>query len=203
MQKCWICGKEAVTHRNIGVREPLFSELIPFADDTQRCYCEKCFEDVMQQYKVDTAEYVRLKKKMMFERAVRILEKQHLDIYEYQEAIKAVEEFAAEKPDKFDSAYEMIAAIILIHHQIHCKLQFKVGKYQCDFCIPSIKVILEIDGERHKHKKDFDSERDLAIRKELGFGWEIIRIKTEYLDKKAEMLIEAIKAVLEKRRTKR
>ena len=69
-------------------------------------------------------------------RALCILEKQDLCIYDYKEAIDAVREFAEEQPDKFDSAYEMIAAIILVDNEIECKPQYKVGVYQCDFCIP-------------------------------------------------------------------
>lgn len=188
MPKCWKCGNAEIALNESYVY-----------DGMQRCYCKDCLAEVSGQYKNDLKEYIRLKKKLMFERAVRIMERQSLDIYDYQEAIQAVEEFAREKPDKFDSAYEMIAAIILIDNEIECKLQQKVGKYQCDFCIPSMKVILEIDGERHDHKKRYDSARDSEIMATLGSGWNIVRIKTDYLDQKAELLVEAIKAVVAER----
>ena len=135
----------------------------------------------------------------MFERAVRIMERQPIDIYEYKDAILAVEEFAKEHPDKFDSSYEMVAAIILVDNEISCKMQHKIGRYQCDFYIPSMKVVLEIDGDRHKHRVGYDSVRDEAIKKELGHGWEVVHVKTEYLDSKAEMLIEAISATVNER----
>ncbi len=201
MQKCWICGKDAVEHRNIGERNAaLLNDFVPFSEETQRCYCQECFAKVTEESKRDTAEYIRLKKKLMFERAVRILERQGLDIYHYKEAIQAVGEFAEEKPDKFDSSHEMIAAIMLIDNEISCELQHKVGRYQCDFFIPSMKVVLEIDGEHHKSRKTYDTHRDAEIMRILGRDWNIIRIKTEYLEQKAEALVDAIESVLLKRK---
>lgn len=201
MQKCWICGKDGAVHRNIGERHKLFNDLVPFADSMQRCYCEDCYNTVSEEIKHDMEEYIRLKKKLMFERAVRILERQKLNIYDYQEAIQTIEEFASDNLDKFDSAYEMIAAIMLIDNEIPCELQRKVGKYQCDFYIPSLKLVLEIDGERHKNRTAYDSKRDAEIKNELGRGWEIIRIKTDYLDQKADLLVEAIRAILKRRKS--
>lgn len=200
MPNCWNCGKDGAEKREYFEYGDEFGDSIIACDVVQRCYCKECSNVVASQYKKDLQDYIRLKKKMMFERAVRIMERQRLDIYDYQEAIKAVEEFAREKPDKFDSSYEMIAAIVLINNEIKCELQYKVGKYQCDFCIPSMKVILEIDGDRHKYKKKYDSVRDTEIIATLGRGWNIVRIKTEYLDQKAELLVEAIKAVVEDRK---
>ena len=110
--ECWICGKEATKRRNIGTREYLFLGIQPFENHNQRRYCDVCFEKTVRELESDKKEYVRLKKKMMFERAVDILEHQKLNIYDYKEAIEAVKEYSEEKPDKFDSAYEMIAAIM-------------------------------------------------------------------------------------------
>ena len=199
--KCWICGNnvDKVYICDYSEYDKLVKDPLGISKGVQRHYCKKCLAEHSEQYKKDMNEYIRLKKKLMFERALRILENQPLDIYEYQEAIRAVEVFAREKPDKFDSAYEMVAAIILVDNEIECELQYKVGKYQCDFYIPSMKVVLEVDGDRHKHKVAYDSIRDEAILKELGHGWNIVRIKTEYLDQKAELLVEAIKTTVEKR----
>ena len=80
-------------------------------------------------------------------------------------------------------------------------MQYKVGPYQVDFLLPDLMVVLEIDGERHKHRKDYDSVRDKAIKKELGPHWNIIRIDTDNLDKNAKKIPEAINKVLEYRAT--
>lgn len=195
--KCWICGEPATRTRAIGTNDGF--TLQPFDESNQRCYCETCFSEVMTERLNDTREYIRLKKKLMFERAVDILEHQKIDLYEYQEAVKAVQEFAAEKPDKFDSAYEMLAAIVLIQNRIQCEMQRKIGPYQVDFMLPYERVILEVDGERHKHRKSYDSDRDKFIKEQLGRDWEIIRIKTEYLDKHADRLVSAIRQVCDHR----
>lgn len=196
---CWECGREGTVRRNIGERLTSLRWLIPYDETAQRCYCSDCHDRTTRQYRQDLSEYIRLKKKLMFERAVRTLERQKLDIYDYQEAIQAVGEFAEENPDKFDSSHEMMAAIVLIKNEIHCNLQYKVGRYQCDFHLPELQVILEIDGERHKGRKKEDAERDAEIRKALGAGWQIVHIKTEYLEQKAALLPEAIETVLDHR----
>ena len=137
----------------------------------------------------------------MFRKAVKLLEAQDTDMYEYQEAIDVVSDFIEDNADKFDSSYEVLTAIVLVQNRIYSKMQYKVGKYQVDFLLPDMFVVLEIDGERHKHKKDYDSVRDKEIKKMLGPHWEIIRIPTDRLDKDAKKIPEAIDKVLEYRET--
>ena len=72
-----------------------------------RKYCKTCYEKLKQVDDVERIEYIRLKKKNMFNRACRILEKQNAKMYEYQDSIKAVEEVVKEKPDKFDSSCQL------------------------------------------------------------------------------------------------
>lgn len=199
--KCWICGGEATETRVIEYDglSMVPKDLSPYT----RCYCKKCREEVDEKEKRERTLYIRLKKHEMFLKACNILEKQHTNMYEYKEAIEAVEEFVEERPDKFDSSYEVLAAIVLVHNRIYCKMQYKVGSYQVDFCLPELGVILEIDGERHQYKKKQDSERDKFIKKELGPGWDIIRIKTDYLDQNAKKLPTAINKVIDYRETGR
>ena len=144
---------------------------------------------------------IKLKKREMFRKACDLLENQNTNMYEYREAIDVVHDFLEDNVDKFDSSYEVLTAIILVHNRIYSKMQYKVGRYQVDFLLPDLLVALEIDGERHKHKKEYDSVRDKAIKKQLGEHWEIIRIPTEHLDKNAKKIPEAINKVLEYRET--
>lgn len=196
--KCWCCEKEAVRTRivrNIGIvieEEPSIYT---------RNYCNDCYEKEVEKDKTDKAEYIRLKKRMMFLTAVENLESQKVNMQKYHEAIDVVDEFINSNPDKFDSSYEVLAAIILVKNRIHCKMQYRIGKYQVDFFLPEHMVILEVDGERHKHRKDYDSQRDTEIKKLLQMPVEIIRIKTDFLDAKAERLVDAIDKVIEYRKT--
>jgi very-short-patch-repair endonuclease len=156
-------------------------------------------KEVMEQEEAELNEYVRLKKREMFKKALAVLEKQSADMYEYKEAIDVVDDYLSEHPDKFDSSYEVLAAIVLVHNRIYSKMQYKVGRYQVDFLLPELFVVLEIDGERHVHKKAYDTKRDIQLQQMLGDGWDIIRIKTDYLDKDAKKLPDAIRKVVEHR----
>ena len=201
MIKCWECGKNATRTRIIysdfgDFRE---REISPYF----RCYCPECKAKVDEREKQEREQYIRLKKREMFIKACSLLEGQHTKMYEYREAIDVVEEFLTNNPDKFDSSYEVLAAIVLVHNHIYSKMQYKIGRYQVDFLLPEELVVLEIDGERHRHSKEYDNKRDTYIKEQLGLGWDIIRIKTEYLDQNAKRLPEAIKRVVEYRETNR
>ena len=196
--KCWICGKTATKTRPINDG---FSWVEPQLSNYRRCYCEECFIKAIQEEAEERKLYIKLKKREMFRRAVKILEDQKTDMYKYKEAIEVVQDFIEDNADKFDSSYEVLTAIVLVHNRIHSKMQYRVGPYQVDFLLPDLLVVLEIDGERHKHKKEYDNARDKFIKKELGPHWDIIRISTEHLDKNAKKIPEAIDKVLEYRET--
>lgn len=202
--KCWECGGKATVTRKRFDTIRFYDDRTWFTKEVKptkyhRCYCKDCLERVEREEKEELNEYIRLKKRMMFLRACNILEKQHTDMYDFREAIDVVENFVETNPDKFDSAYEVLAAIVLVHSRIYAKMQQKVGKYQVDFLLPDLLTVLEIDGDRHKHRKTYDNKRDKEIKKILGVHWEVIRINTEYLDQNAKALPKAIHAVLDKR----
>lgn len=160
-----------------------------------RAYCKKCYEKYQKDMENIKAEYIKNKTALMLERAIRILERQKIVIDSYREAVSVVREFSSENPGKFASAHEMIAAIVLIKNRVKTKTQYKIGKYRADFCLPELKIILEIDGDRHENSLYQDNERDKNIRNILGKDWEVVRIKTEYLEQNAKMLIKAIKTI--------
>ena len=203
--KCWECGKEATTTRQAFFRDCYYEltgswqrgEVKP--SKYRRCYCDECLKRVTEQEQQELAEYIRLKKRRMFLKACELLENQHTDMYEYREAIDAVEEHITKHPDKYDSSYEVLTAIVLIHERIYTKMQQKIGRYQVDFVLPDLLVVLEIDGDRHKHRKSYDNKRDQYVKSQLGPHWEVVRINTEYLDQNAKALPKAIHGVLEHR----
>ena len=194
--KCWICGSHDVVG-HLTVKDGSFVEA-PH-QERWRCYCKECKKKTETEYDAIKEEYVRLKKEVMFENAIETLEGQSINIYYYREAIDAVHDYIRSNPDKFDSSYEVIAAIILIHNKVQCKPQAAIGRYRVDFMLPDEYVILEIDGERHKNNKYRDSERDREIKEELGEFWEIIRIDTDLLKTNAKELVRAIRKICEYR----
>lgn len=195
---CWNCGEPAT--ETISFFDDFGTEIKPVSP-FYRCYCSKCKEEVERKEQEEYELYIRLKKMMMFRKACYLLEKQGTQMYEYQEAIEVVREHIENNPDKYDSSYEALAAIVLVQNRIYTKMQHKIGKYQVDFFLPDLMVVLEIDGDRHKHHGKRDLKRDLYIKRVLGDGWDIVRIKTEYLDQDAKKLPEAIYKIIEYRET--
>lgn len=186
MGKCWLCGAD--TEKSFShVREGIFTE------PKGRLYCDECYKKRVAELSEKKDRYVYLKKSLMLERAVRIFEKQNVDIEDYKDIIDQMEEYVQEFPEKFDSSYEMLAAIVLVHDMIPVTMQYKIGQYRADFYIPDLKVILEIDGDRHELYRD--NQRDIEMRNILGEDWEIVRINTSYLDQNAKRLRDAIIAV--------
>lgn len=160
-----------------------------------RQFCSECYEKHVESIDSMREEYLRLRRVLMFERALAKLEKQSINLYEYKDVIEQMQEYVENTPDKFDSAQEVVAAIILVGHGIKCKVQYPVGKYVADFYLPELKVVLEIDGERHKYSTGNDRKRDVVIRGLLGEEWEVIRIPTEHIDKNAKELVSAILSI--------
>ena len=197
--KCWVCGDKATRTRK------MYFDGTHIVEDKinqyTRCYCEKCRIETEETEKKERELYIKLKKKEMFHRACDILEKQHTLMYEYQEAIEVVRNHLENNPDKFDSSYEVLTAIILVQNRIYSKMQQKVGRYQVDFLLPELLVVLEIDGDRHVHRKEYDNKRDIQIKQMLGDEWDIIRIKTDYLDMNAKKLPDAIYKTIDYRQT--
>lgn len=203
--KCWICGKpNATVTRQITTEYNLFANITvrePVKAEHQRCYCQECFDEMSKQLKEENAQFILIKRKRVFEKALDKMERQKINFYKYEEAIKTVQEYHFENDGKFDSSEEVMAAIILIYNRYHIKPQSKVAGYQVDFLLPDDKVVLEIDGVHHTYKKGRDSVRDECIKAELGEGWEIIRIPTELIDEDVTKLPKAIEKVLDYRDT--
>lgn len=200
MVKCWKCGAKATTTLTPNfIDGHIYGVLSPTTH--VRSYCPTCADQIVEERKAENLLYVRLKKKQMFNYALENLERQKVDLYKIRPAIDKVEEYVINYPDRFDSSYEMITAIVLINAGVSFQMQKKILRYQVDFCIPSHKILLEVDGERHKTRKDYDNERDRKIREEIGKDWNIIRIDTEYLDQNAFRLVKALNHVMKYRAT--
>lgn len=196
--KCWICGEPA-TRTKLDYSYGIVSQF-PISE-YHRCYCDKCYNERSKQIAEEHAMLAKLRKREMIRKACDKLEKQETNMYEYKEAIEVVSDFVEDNIDKIDSSYEALTAIVLVHHRIYSKMQYKVGKYQVDFLLPDFFVALEIDGDRHKHKKEYDTRRDKEIKKILGEPWQIIRLSTDYLDQNAKKLPKALHEVLDYRAT--
>lgn len=186
---CWHCGEPTIARSDKG---------------TLRCFCDTCTNKHSEQVENNKNEYVRLKIEVMFERALRMMEKSgRVSINQYYEAAEAVHDLARKEPNKFDSSHEMMAVMELLKNRIRCKVQFKVNNRRVDILLPDLKVALEIDGALHKFRIGKDSERDIEILNALNkddSGWEIVRIPTKFIENNLPRLLKAIKAISKEKR---
>lgn len=162
--------------------------------------CKKCRYEEKQAEREKKRPLKELEKERRLEIAKEYLQKKGI-LTDYEKPLKLVESNLY-KPFYFESSLEILAALELLRKGFQIKHQVKVGQWRVDFVIPSIKVVLEIDGTLYhtKDKKEKEQHRDSVIIASLGPEWEVIRIKEDMLKKNVQRLIPAMKTVLTKRR---
>lgn len=176
--QCWYCGKTITVEK---------------VEPKERIYCDRCFLEKQKEHRELIKEYGILKSKVMYENAMRIMEKSDaLVMDDYKADCEFVYEDVIKNGASYRSSYEIIVAIILYSNNYEYKINHPVDKYKVDFYIPELFTCLEVDGERHSHKLADDNNRDIDIRNCLGSKWEVIRIPTEYLNKDPEKIFEMI-----------
>jgi DNA-directed RNA polymerase subunit RPC12/RpoP len=97
--KCWQCGKELTADG----WEP-----------QKRVFCEACEKKHREEYQKTVSEYVALKIRVMYERALREMENANCYMHEYYDIAPEILADALETPNKYQSADEMIAAMVLM-----------------------------------------------------------------------------------------
>jgi very-short-patch-repair endonuclease len=69
--------------------------------------------------------------------------------------------------------------------------QHPIGRYIADFCCPERKLIIELDGNVHDDRKEYDKNRDEYLR---GCGYRIVRFSNDdvlsRLEKKMKSLCD-------------
>ena len=186
-EKCWICGKDIV-------------ESFGAMDIMSGRFCKEHWREHQKQYKQTVAEYLKLKTQIMFERAVRLLENTGMNMTNIKREVKAVQKHSADSPESYKSSQEMVTAIIMLKAGYDFELNYKIGKYIVDMYLPDLKLILEVDGERHDNRQLQDSKRDTELRRLLGDEWEIIRIPTQYIEQNPEKIPDAVIALARQKR---
>ena len=67
--------------------------------------------------------------------------------------------------------------------------QHPIGHYIADFCCPSKKLIIELDGEYHDTIKQEDRQRDDCLRKD---GFRILRFTNDQVFERIEWVLHTI-----------
>lgn len=174
--KCWECEKEVEEREQV----------------QDRYFCERCFEKHKEQHKKLVEEYTKLKDDVMYDNALRLIEKSKTDVNQYRESAKRIKKAMDAQIGTFRSADEIVTAILLSENRLPFEPNKRIGKYITDFFIPDLKVCLEIDGHLHNYSTKKDCERDITIRNILGKDWEVVRIKTKYIEKNPENIVPTI-----------
>lgn len=78
-------------------------------------------------------------------------------------------------------------------HGLQFNRQFPIDNYIADFICRKIKLIIEIDGSSHDHKKDQDRKRDLRLNE---LGYQVVRVSETDVVHDLEKAISIIEAVL-------
>lgn len=79
--------------------------------------------------------------------------------------------------DNFGSKQEAMVAIQLERNGVMYETQKDIGGYKVDFCIPQLKMVLEIDGILYHTNDDKAFLRDRKIMSCLGERWEIVHLE--------------------------
>ena len=69
---------------------------------------------------------------------------------------------------------------------IHFRRQHAIGPYIADFCAPSKKLIIEVDGSQHLEQEEYDSERTAFL---TAKGYRVLRFwNSDVMNKIAEVM---------------
>ena len=78
--------------------------------------------------------------------------------------------------------------------------QYSIGRYIVDFCCPSEKLIIELDGAPHGeyYKIQEDENRDKYLE---SFGFTVLRFENRFVFREPEYLKSEIRKVFKKKET--
>lgn len=55
---------------------------------------------------------------------------------------------------------------------VHFRRQYAIGNYIVDFCAPSQKLVIELDGSQHLEQQEYDKERTAFLNSK---GYKVLR----------------------------
>lgn len=121
----------------------------------------------------------------------------YADIRKYDEAVNRIMSHINDQV-WFDSTEEVMVGLQLLKKKIQFKIQYKVRSYKCDFYLPDLNVVIEVDGElfHTKETKEKEEYRDAIIKKDIGA--DVIRIPASLINENVTRLTPAIYAYIKK-----
>ena len=138
--------------------------------------CEECQEkvDLLKMIKkVDSAKTkIEKANKKFFGRTT-----------DYSNERKAIITKIIDNKNIFKSTEEICFAMQLEREKIKYYPNFKIGAYSVDFLLPTLRKIVEIDGEIYHtgEKKENEMIRDRLINHVVGMDYDFVRIPSTYV----------------------
>jgi very-short-patch-repair endonuclease len=80
-------------------------------------------------------------------------------------------------------------------NDVHFRRQHAIGNYVVDFCAPSQKLIIEVDGGQHLEQEEYDNERTLFLQSK---GYMVLRFWNNDVLKDIEGVMRVILETLER-----
>jgi len=67
------------------------------------------------------------------------------------------------------------------------------GRYIVDFCAPSVRLVVEVDGRCHEARRQADARRDAELR---GLGYCVVRIEADFVMRDLTAAVALVRAAL-------
>jgi very-short-patch-repair endonuclease len=67
------------------------------------------------------------------------------------------------------------------------------GRYIVDFCAPSVRLVVEVDGSCHERRRGADARRDAELR---GLGYRVLRVEAALVMRDLPAAVALVKAAL-------
>ncbi len=74
-------------------------------------------------------------------------------------------------------------------NNVHFRRQHAIGNYIVDFCAPSQKLIIELDGSQHLDQQDYDDERTAFLESK---GYRVLRFWNSDVSNNMDAVLTAI-----------
>ena len=67
------------------------------------------------------------------------------------------------------------------------------GRYIVDFCAPSVRLVVEVDGACHASRPQADARRDAELRE---LGYRVVRVEAEFVLRDLPAVVALVSAAL-------
>lgn len=67
------------------------------------------------------------------------------------------------------------------------------GRYIVDFCAPSARLVVEVDGRYHESRRRADARRDAELR---GLGYRVLRVEAALVMRDLAAVVALVRAAL-------